>query len=197
MKELVTKKTSLDFETIKVSHSCSGIITKERIKKREDPKAFTIPCTISMLQFAKAPCDLGASINLMPYAIYKQLGLGEPKATTMGLLIADRSIEHPVGILYDILIKVDRFIFPTNFFILNCEIEAEIPIILGRPFLATERALVDVESRELNHLMCMSEPLEVVLANYDESEIQGYEEVVAALSGLGGEVFKDSTKVGH
>ncbi|XP_049382849.1 uncharacterized protein LOC125847226 [Solanum stenotomum] len=57
MKELVTKKRRLDFETIEVSHSCSAIMTKELIKKREDPKAFTIPCTIGMLQFAKVLCD--------------------------------------------------------------------------------------------------------------------------------------------
>ncbi|XP_049378071.1 uncharacterized protein LOC125842812 [Solanum stenotomum] len=107
MKELVTKKKIIDFETIEVSHSCSAIMTKELIKKREDPGAFTIPYTIDMLQFAKALCDLGASINLMPYEIYKQLGLGEPKATTMRLLMEDRSIKYPVGILYDILVKVD------------------------------------------------------------------------------------------
>ncbi|XP_049399754.1 uncharacterized protein LOC125863800 [Solanum stenotomum] len=99
MKELVTKKRSLDYETIEVPHSCSAIMTNESITKREDPGAFTIPCTIGMLQFAKALCDLGVSINLMPYAIYKQLGLGEPKATTMRLLMADRSIKHPTGIL--------------------------------------------------------------------------------------------------
>ncbi|XP_049414650.1 uncharacterized protein LOC125877383 [Solanum stenotomum] len=149
MKELVTKKKSLDYETIEVPHSCSAIMTNDSITKREDPGDFTIPCTIGMLQFAKALCDLGASINLMPYAIYKQLGLGEPKATTMRLFMADRSIKHPVGILYDILVKVDRFIFPTDFVILDCEIDAEIPIILGRPFLATRRALMDVESGKL------------------------------------------------
>ncbi|XP_049364332.1 uncharacterized protein LOC125829107 [Solanum verrucosum] len=225
MKELVTKKRSLDFEKIELSHSCSAIMTKELIKKREDPGAFTIPCTIGMLQFSEALCDLGASINLMPYAIDKQLGLGEPKATTIRLLMAGHSIKHPVGILYDILVKVDRFIFPTDFVILDCEIDAEITIILGRPFLATERGLVDVESGELkfrvnedevtfnvcksmkhpsdihfvstvdvideavasvSHLICMSKPLEVVIANYDEFEIQGYEEEVATLSGLGG-----------
>ncbi|KAK4716250.1 hypothetical protein R3W88_014588 [Solanum pinnatisectum] len=71
IKELVTKKRSLDFETIEVSHSCSSIMTKELIKKKEDPRAFTVPCTIDMLQFPKALCYLGASINLMPYAIYK------------------------------------------------------------------------------------------------------------------------------
>ncbi|XP_049397297.1 uncharacterized protein LOC125861442 [Solanum stenotomum] len=224
MKELVTKKRNLDCETIEVSHNCSAIMTKELITKREDPGEFTIPCTIVMLQFAKALCNLGKSINLMPYAIYKQLGLGEPKATTMRLLMADRSINHPVGILYDILVKVDRFIFSANFVILDCEIDGEIPIILGRPFLGTGRALVDVESGKLkfrvnddevifnicksmkhpsdihvvstedvidevvasvSHLMCMNEPLESVLTNYDESEVQGYEEVVAALTRLG------------
>ncbi|KAK4706327.1 hypothetical protein R3W88_034117 [Solanum pinnatisectum] len=102
-----------------------------------------------MLQFAKTLCDLWASINLIPYAIYKKLGLGEPKATKMRLLMANHSIKHPVGILYDILVKVDRFIFSADFVILDCEIDAEIPIILGRPFLATGRALLDVECGEL------------------------------------------------
>ena len=128
-------------------------MTNESITKREDVGAFTIPCTIGMLQFAKALCDLGASINLMPYAIYKQLGLGEPKATTMRLLMADRSIKHPVGILYDILVKVDRLIFLADFVILDCAIDAEIPIILGRLFLAIGRALVDVERAKLKFYM--------------------------------------------
>ncbi|KAG5568431.1 hypothetical protein H5410_064554 [Solanum commersonii] len=123
MKELVTKKRGLDFETIEVSHSCSAIMTKELIKRTEYPGAFTIPCTISMLQFPKDLCDLGANINLMPYEIYKQLGLGEP--------------------------KVNRFIFPADFVILDYEIDAEIPIILGSPILAIGRALVDVESGKL------------------------------------------------
>ncbi|XP_049381271.1 uncharacterized protein LOC125845785 [Solanum stenotomum] len=149
MKELVTKKRILDYKTIEVSHGCSAIMTKEIVTKRNDPGAFTIPCTIGMLQFAKALCDLGTSINLMPYAMYKQLGLGEPKATTMRLLMADRYIKHPVGILYDILVKVDRFIFPADFVILDCDIDVELPIILGRPFLATSRALVDAESGKL------------------------------------------------
>ncbi|KAK4737370.1 hypothetical protein R3W88_001067 [Solanum pinnatisectum] len=149
IKELVTKNRSLDFETIEVFHNCSAFMTKELIKKRKDPGEFTIRCTISMLKFAKALCNLGASINLMPYGIYKQLGLGEPKPTIIRLLMADRSIKHHVGILYDILVKVYRFIFPADFVILDCEIDAEIPTILGRSFLATGRALVDVESGEL------------------------------------------------
>lgn len=65
MKELVTKKRILDYETIEVPHSCSAIMTNELITKREDPSAFSISCTIGMLQFPKPLCDLGASINLM------------------------------------------------------------------------------------------------------------------------------------
>ncbi|XP_049363262.1 uncharacterized protein LOC125827979 [Solanum verrucosum] len=224
MKELVTKNRILDYEMIEVPYSCSVIMTKELITKREDPGAFTIPCTSGMLQFAKALCDLGASINQMPYAIYKQLGLGEPKATTMRLLMADQLIKHPVGILYDILVKVDRFIFLADFVILDCDIDVKVPIILGRPFIATGRALVNVESGKLkfrvnndevtfnicksikqpsdihvvstedvideavasvSHLMLTNEPFESILANHDESEIQEYEEMIAALIGLG------------
>lgn len=76
MKELVIKKKSLDFETIEVSHSCSAIMTKDMIKKREDTRVFTVPFIIDMLQFDKTICNLGARINLMSYEIYKQLRLG-------------------------------------------------------------------------------------------------------------------------
>jgi len=149
MKELVTKKRSMDFETIETSHNCSAIMTRDVITRKEDPRAFTIPRTIGMLQFAKALCDLGAIIHLMPHEIFKQLGLGDLKSTTIRLLMADWSIKHLVGILYDILIKADRFFFPADFVILNCEIDVEDPIVLGRQFLAIGRALVDVESGEL------------------------------------------------
>ena len=107
MKDLISKKHSMEFETVDISHNCSAIMTSNLVVKKEDPEAFTIPCTIGLFQFAKALCDLGASINLMPYAIYKQLGLDEPQLTTMRLLMADRTIKNPFGILYDVLVKVD------------------------------------------------------------------------------------------
>ncbi|XP_049392846.1 uncharacterized protein LOC125857197 [Solanum stenotomum] len=120
------------------------LVTKKTFKE-EDPGAFTIPCTIGSTEFAKALCDFGASINLMALAIYKQLGLGVPKPTAMRLMISDRSVKRPMGILCDVLVKVDTFIFPAIFIILDCEVDFEVPIILGRPFLTTGRALVDVE----------------------------------------------------
>ncbi|XP_015163289.1 uncharacterized protein [Solanum tuberosum] len=150
VKYLVTKKRSMDFETIEAFHSCSAILSSNMVVNKDDPEKFTIPCTIEMFQFAKALCDLGLSINLMPYAIFKQLGLGEPKPTTKRLLMTDLSIKCPTDILYDILVKVEKFIIPTDFVILDCAIDAEVPIILGRPFLATGKSLVDVETGELN-----------------------------------------------
>ncbi|XP_049414656.1 uncharacterized protein LOC125877395 [Solanum stenotomum] len=127
----------------------NAIATGSLEQKKEDSGAFTIPCTIRSIEFVKTLCDLGASINLMLLAIYKQLGLEVPKPTTMRLMMADRSVKRPVGILCDVLVKVDTFIFLADFVILDYEVDFEVPIISGRPFLATGRALVDIEKGEL------------------------------------------------
>ena len=87
-------------------------------------------------------CDLGASINLIPLSIYKKLGLGDPYPTIMLLLMANRIVQRPIGILHDVIVKVELFIFPTDFVIIDCKVDFEVPIILGRPFLSTGRALV-------------------------------------------------------
>ena len=99
--------------------------------------------------FERALCDLGASINLMPLSIFKRLGLGEARPTTVTLQLADRSLKHPRGVIEDVLVKVDKFIFPADFIVLDMEEDKEIPIILGRPFLATGRAMIDVQRGEL------------------------------------------------
>ena len=146
MKDLVTKKRSVTFEDDDRMQHCSAITTRYLVQKKEDPGAFTIPCTIKLLHFAKGLCDLGESTNLMPLSIYKKLGLGHPKLTAMRLLMDDRTVKRPIGILHDGLVKVESFIFPNDFVILDCEVDFEVPIILGRTFLATGRALVDMEN---------------------------------------------------
>ena len=88
-------------------------------------------------------------MNLMPLSIYKKLGLEDPKPTAMRLLMADRTVKWPIGILHDVLVKVESFIFPADFVILDCEVDFEVPISLGRPFLATGRALVDMEKGQM------------------------------------------------
>ncbi|KAK4737236.1 hypothetical protein R3W88_000933 [Solanum pinnatisectum] len=95
----------------------------------------------------KALCDLGASINLMSLSIYKKLGLSAPKPTSMHLIMGDRNVKRPIGVIPDVLVKVKSFIFPADFVILHFEVDFEVPIILGRPFLVTGRALVVIERR--------------------------------------------------
>ncbi|PHT40145.1 hypothetical protein CQW23_18999 [Capsicum baccatum] len=149
MKDILTKKWAASYDLADNVHYCSAIATRSLVQKKADPGAFTIPCTIGSLDFAKAFCDLGASINLMPLSIYRKLGLGDPTSTNMRLVMADRSVKRPVGILNDVLVKVSSFIFPTNFVILDCKEDSEVPIILGRPFLATGSVLIDMKDNEL------------------------------------------------
>ena len=101
---------------------CSAIATRSLVLKKEDLGAFTIPCTVMSLHFVKALYDLGASINLTPLSIYKKLGLGDPKPTAMRLLMVDRTVKRPIGILHDVLVKVKLFVFLTDFVILDCEV---------------------------------------------------------------------------
>ena len=117
--------------------------------KLKDQGSFTILCSIGNSIFEKALCDLGASINLMSLSIFKKLGLGEANPTTITLQLADRSLTHPQGIIEDMLVKVDKFIFQGDFIVLDMEEDKEVPIISGRPFLATSRALIDVQMGEL------------------------------------------------
>ena len=80
----------------------------------------------------------------MPCFVMKKLGLDEPKPINVSLQLADRSITYPKRLLEDVLVKVDKFIFPVDFIILDIKEDHEVPLILGRPFLATGRALIDV-----------------------------------------------------
>uniref|UniRef100_A0A1U7VK69 Uncharacterized protein LOC104216909 n=1 Tax=Nicotiana sylvestris TaxID=4096 RepID=A0A1U7VK69_NICSY len=132
-----------------VNEKISSIFATSTVQNKENPGAFNIPCTIGAHYFARALCDNGSSINLMPLAIYKQAGLGMPSPTSMRLQTTNHSIKRSVGIVDDVLVKVGKFHLPAKFVILDCAIDKEIPIILGRPFLATGRALMDSERNEI------------------------------------------------
>ena len=111
---------------------------------------FSIPCTIGKVDFGKALCDLGASISLMPLSIFRKLGLkNELKPTTISLQLADRSVKYPIGTLENVLVKVREFYIPVDFIVLEMEEDVEMPIILGRPFLATAGAIIDVKNGRL------------------------------------------------
>ena len=98
----------------------------------------------------KALLDLGASVNLLPYSMYKQLGLGELKPTSITLSLANKSIKIPKGTVEDVLIQVDKFYYPVYFVVLDTKPAAAranyVPIILGRPFLATSNAIINCQN---------------------------------------------------
>ncbi|XP_047257641.1 uncharacterized protein LOC107849172 [Capsicum annuum] len=149
MKNLVTKKWEASYELVDNIHHCSAIYKQSLVQKMADPGAFTILCAIGSLNFPKALCDLGTSINLMPLVVYKKICVGDPTPMNIRLVIEDRSVKWLVGILHDVLVKVADFILPANFVVLDCEMDFIVPIILGRPFLATGRVIVDIEINEL------------------------------------------------
>ncbi|KAL5560436.1 hypothetical protein UlMin_036647 [Ulmus minor] len=150
LKEVLSNKRRLEGnEKVMLTEECSAILQRKLPQKLKDPGSFTIPYTIGDFEFDKVLCDLGASINLMPLSIFRKLGLGEVKPTTVTLQLADRCIKHPRGIIEDVLVKVDKFIFPAHFIVLDMEEDREVPLILGRPFLATSRTLIDVHQGKL------------------------------------------------
>ncbi|KAK0600713.1 hypothetical protein LWI29_017770 [Acer saccharum] len=150
LKELLSNKRKLEeFETVALTEECSAILQNKLPPKLKDPGKFTIPCTIGHVKFESALIDSGASINLMPYSVFKKLGIGEVKPTRVTLQLADRSIKHPHGVLEDVLMKVGKFYFPVDFVILEMEEDFEVPLILGRPFLKTSGALVDHKEDKL------------------------------------------------
>jgi hypothetical protein len=136
-------------KTVKLNENCSVVLQRGLPPKLKDPGSFSIPCVINGVSFDRVLCDLGASINLMSMSVFNKLSIGNIKSTDIVLQFADRSIAHPIGIVEDVLVKVDKFVFPVDFMVLDMKEDQEPPLILGRPFLATARALIDVQTGQL------------------------------------------------
>ncbi|GJZ34498.1 reverse transcriptase domain-containing protein [Tanacetum coccineum] len=124
--------------------NCSAVILNKLPKKLGDPGRFLIPCEFSGINTCNALADLGASINLMPYSVWKDLSLPELTPTCMTLELVDRSFTEPIGIAKDVRLMVGKFQFPADFVVVDFEPDPRVPLILGRSFLKTSRALIDV-----------------------------------------------------
>ena len=146
LKEILHKKRKIFEEGIvNLTATCSAVIQKKLQAKMKDLGSFTILCSIGKYEFKKALCDYGGSINLMPLSVVQRLSLGELTPTAITLQMADKSMEQSRGVL----VKVGKFIFPVDFVIMKMEEDTQVPLLLGRPFLATEAALIDVQKGEL------------------------------------------------
>ncbi|GJT61951.1 reverse transcriptase domain-containing protein [Tanacetum coccineum] len=146
---LMNKEKLLELAKIPLNENCSAMLLKKLPEKLGDPGKFLIPCNFPGMDVCHALADLGASINLMPLSIWKKLSLPDLTPTRMTLELADRSITRPKGLAEDIFVKVRNFHFPTDFVVVDFEADPRVPLILGRSFLRTSRALIDVYEGEL------------------------------------------------
>ncbi|GJV37075.1 putative reverse transcriptase domain-containing protein [Tanacetum coccineum] len=118
-------------------------------QKEKDPGSFTLPCFINNVCFDNALVDLGASVSVMPLSTYLNLGLGELAHTKLTVELADRTVKYPKGIAENVLVGIGKFVFPVDFIILDMPEDIKVPLILGRPFLSTARAKIDVYKRKI------------------------------------------------
>ncbi|XP_050893918.1 uncharacterized protein LOC127100704 [Lathyrus oleraceus] len=146
MKDIISKRRTTNTNPIILIKTCSSILQGMKIPiKKKDRGAITIPCTIGDRSFNKALIDLGASVSLIPLSIYKKLSIGVVQDTRMTLQFVDHSIKKPYGIVEDVLVKIDNFVFLVDFVILEMPKDEEIPLILGIPFLEMGRCLINIE----------------------------------------------------
>ena len=132
-----------------LAEQVSSILQNNYALKYKDPGCPTISCIIGEYKVEQVLLDLGAIVNLLPYSVYQKLNLGELKSTSTTLLLADRSVKTPRGVVEDVLVQVDKFIYPVDFIVLDTQLVEtcnSIPVILGRPFLATSNALINCKN---------------------------------------------------
>ncbi|XP_016508153.1 uncharacterized protein LOC107825755 [Nicotiana tabacum] len=152
LKEILSRKRKIkEMRIDKLNAHCSAILQNKISKKCGDPDSFTIPYSLGSENFDKALCDSGASINLMPLSVFKKLEreLVVIKSVPVSLQQGDQTTIIPEDIIEDILVRVDKFVFPVDFIVVDMEENKEVPLILGRPFLCTGWAILDINEGQL------------------------------------------------
>ncbi|GJW33770.1 hypothetical protein Tco_0053802 [Tanacetum coccineum] len=150
MKDLVANKPlTMENEDVRINRRCSTLLLNQLPPKEKDLGSFILLCLIGRLDFNNALADLGASISIMPFSMYKRLGIGKLETIKMNIELADNSKCIPKGIVRNLLIKID-FILPVDFIILDVLEDFRMPVILGRPLLATPHAKVDILKKSIS-----------------------------------------------
>nr|GEV58881.1 reverse transcriptase domain-containing protein [Tanacetum cinerariifolium] len=159
LKALIGNKEKLsEMAQTPLNEHCSAVLLKKLPKNLGDPGTFLIPRDYPGMAECLALADLSVSINLMPFSMRKRLSLPDLIPTCMTLEPVDRSISHPVGVAEDVYVKVGSFHFPADFVIVDFDADPRVPLILGRSFLKTERALIDVFEEVDGFLAIADEP---------------------------------------
>ncbi|GJU48153.1 gag-pol polyprotein [Tanacetum coccineum] len=147
MKSFLKEKPRMGYQIEASTYTNNSKILKETLPPKEkDPGSFTLPCYIC---FKKALTELGASVSVMPYSNFTNLGLDELAPTKLIVELADRTIKCPKGVAKNVLVGIDRFVFPVDFIVLDMPEDIKVPLILERPFLSTAHAKIDVFKRKI------------------------------------------------
>ncbi|XP_050910047.1 uncharacterized protein LOC127123915 [Lathyrus oleraceus] len=166
LKEILSNKKNLeDDEIVMLTAECSSIIQNNMPYKLKDPGSFSIPCVIGEFIIDKALCDLGAIVSLIPLSTCEKLNLGELRPTKMSLQLADRSVKFTIGMLENVPVRIGQFYILTDFVIMDIKEDSHIPIILGRLFLATAGAIIEVKKGRLTFEVG-EEKVEFLLAKF-------------------------------
>ncbi|GJX03331.1 homeodomain-like protein, partial [Tanacetum coccineum] len=150
LQKLISHKKIEEVYMVKLNGRCFAVHQNELPPKEKDPGSFIPPCAIGTTTVSNALADLGESISIMPFSLFKRLGLWNPKPINMIIEMADRSMQSPKGIVENVLVKINKFIFPVDFIILDIIEDNKIPRILGRPMLATAHARIYVFGRKIS-----------------------------------------------
>ncbi|XP_070010827.1 uncharacterized protein [Nicotiana sylvestris] len=145
LKEILTKKRKIEQTlVVKLREHYNAISRNKLSQKCGDSGSFTIPCSLDTINFDKSLCYSSGSINLMPLSIYRKLEneIEEIRSAPISLQLADQKTLIPEWIVEDVLVWVDKFVFPIYFIVVKMEENKEVPLILGRPFLAMGRAIL-------------------------------------------------------
>ncbi|GJR80845.1 reverse transcriptase domain-containing protein [Tanacetum coccineum] len=185
MKDLVENKPrTKEDEEIRMNPRCSTLLQNHLPPKEQDPRSFILPCSIGKLDFNNALADLGASINVMPFSMYKRFCIGKLEPINMVIKMADNTKCTPKGIVENLLIKIDKFIFLVDFMILDMVEDLRMPIILGRLLLATAHAKVDIFRKSISlevgseKVIFKMRSIDPDIFSYEIDVQESYEEIV-------------------
>nr|GFC82707.1 reverse transcriptase domain-containing protein [Tanacetum cinerariifolium] len=149
-KKLLNNKNKLiELTKTPLNKNCFAVVLKKLLEKLGDLGRFLIPCDFLEFDNCLALADLGASINLMPLSIWKKLRLPTLNDIKMVLELADKTISKPTGVADNVFMKVGKFYFPADFVVLDFIADPRVPLILGRPFLSTAHAIINVHESEI------------------------------------------------
>jgi hypothetical protein len=150
IKDILNKKRPLpSTKVIKLTEECSPAILNKLPEKKKDPRCPTIDCLIGDQHFNNALCDLGASVSVMPAVVYHKLDHSVLEPTSMCLQLADQSVRYPLAIAKNIPVKIREFFISVDFVVLDMHLDSKVSLILGRPFLSTANAHIDVGKGEI------------------------------------------------